>query len=326
MIGDDEIPIEVKSWSTWTVNHMHATNYQNGRVFCMGDAVHRHPPSNGLGSNTSIQDAYNLAWKLALVVKGQASPALLDTYTPERAPIGKQIVDRANKSIGEFGPIFGALGLLDSTDPDVMKANMEARKEDTAEARERRKKLREAIAFKVYEFDAHGVDMNQRYKSNAIVSDGSNDPGFSSDPELIHHQTTYPGARLPHVWLQKGVEKLSSLDLCGKGRFTLITAIGGGAWIEAAKAVSAATEVDIHAVKVGPGCDYEDHYGDWATIREVTGTGCILVRPDQHIAWRAKQRPADATAELAKVFEAILGKKVEVPQKTASKNSAKQPA
>ena len=78
----------------------------------MGDAVHRHPPSNGLGSNTSIQDAFNLAWKLALVVKGKAAPKLLDSYTPERAPICKQIVNRANQSIAEFGPIFGALGLL----------------------------------------------------------------------------------------------------------------------------------------------------------------------------------------------------------------------
>ena len=80
LIGDDEIPIKVTSWSTWTVNHMHAKEYAKGRVFCMGDAVHRHPPSNGLGSNTSIQDAFNLAWKLALVLKGQASPKLLDSY------------------------------------------------------------------------------------------------------------------------------------------------------------------------------------------------------------------------------------------------------
>ena len=112
----------------------HAT-ISTGRVFCMGDAVHRHPPSNGLGSNTSIQDAFNLRWKLALVLKGQAAPKLLDSYDAERAPIGKQIVDRANKSIAEFGPIFGALGLLDSTDPDVMNANMEARKEDTPTSR-----------------------------------------------------------------------------------------------------------------------------------------------------------------------------------------------
>ncbi len=172
---------------------------------------------------------------------------------------------------------------------------MESRKEDHSAAAERRRKLREAIAFKVYEFDAHGVDMNQRYKSKAIVADGSKDPGFRDDPELVHQQTTYPGARLPHVWLQKGAEKLSSLDLCGKGRFTLITSIGGDVWVDAAKAVSKATGVDIRAVKVGPGCDYEDHYGDWARIREVGDTGCVLVRPDQHVAWRAKKRPADAT-------------------------------
>ena len=112
LIGDDTVPIKIESASVWTVNDMYATANTRGRVFCVGDAVHRHPPSNGLGSNTSIQDAFNLAWKLALVLKGKASPALLASYEAERAPIAKQIVTRANQSIGEFGPIFEALGLL----------------------------------------------------------------------------------------------------------------------------------------------------------------------------------------------------------------------
>ena len=72
---------------------MYAETYADRRVFCAGDAVHRHPPSNGLGSNTSIQDAYNLAWKLRHVLDGTAAPALLDTYSAERAPVGRQIVD-----------------------------------------------------------------------------------------------------------------------------------------------------------------------------------------------------------------------------------------
>ena len=76
LIGDDTIPIEIQSVSTWTVNNLYAERNMSGRVFCMGDAVHRHPPSNGLGSNTSIQDAFNLAWKLAMVLKGQAGPEL----------------------------------------------------------------------------------------------------------------------------------------------------------------------------------------------------------------------------------------------------------
>jgi 2,4-dichlorophenol 6-monooxygenase len=307
LIGDDTIPIKITSVSTWTVNHMHALAYSNGRVFCMGDAVHRHPPSNGLGSNTSIQDAYNLAWKMALVVQGKASPKLLDSYNVERAPIGKQIVDRANKSIGEFGPIFDALGLLSTKDPEAMKANMESRKEDTPVARERRKKLREAIAYKVYEFDAHGVEMNQRYVSDAVVPDGSPAPAFTEDPELYYQATTWPGARLPHVWLEKDRKAVSSLDLVGQGRFTLLTSIGGQGWAEGAEAVSRELGVPMSVVTIGPGCDIEDPFGYWATAREVEDDGCILVRPDQHVAWRSTSAAADPVAALRKVMTSILG-------------------
>jgi 2,4-dichlorophenol 6-monooxygenase len=195
-----------------------------------------------------------------------------------------------------------------------MIANMAARKADTPAAEEQRKALREAIAYKVYEFDCHGVEMNQRYRSNAVVPDGSPDPGFREDPELYTQLCTYPGARLPHVWIEKGTERLSSLDLCGKGRFTVLTGIGGEAWIDAAKAVSTATGLDIRTVTIGPGCDYEDPYGDWANAREVLDGGCILVRPDHHVAWRAMKRSADAKSELAGVFSAILGRKLEASQ------------
>ncbi len=307
LIGENTVPVKIKSVSTWTVNHMHALEYAKARVFCMGDACHRHPPSNGLGSNTSIQDAYNLAWKMALVLKAKASLRLLDSYNVERAPIGKQIVDRANKSIGEFGPIFDALGLLSTTDPDLMKANMEARKEATPLGVERRRKLREAIAYKIYEFDCHGVEMNQRYQSSAVVSDGTPEPPFTEDAELYYQATTWPGARLPHVWLEKDRKALSSLDLVGQGRFTLLTSIGGGGWVKAAEAVSAKTGVDIAAITIGPGCDAEDPFGYWAEARGIGDEGCLLVRPDQHVAWRSINAVKDATAELSRVMSAILG-------------------
>jgi 2,4-dichlorophenol 6-monooxygenase len=309
LIGDDDLPIDITSWSTWTVNHMYATNYQNGRVFCMGDAVHRHPPSNGLGSNTSIQDAFNLAWKLALVIGGQASPKLLDSYTPERAPIGKQIVDRANKSIGEFGPIFGALGLLESTDPEVMTANMESRKVDTPEAQERRKKLREAIAFKVYEFDAHGVEMNQHYVSDAVQAGPDDVRRFDEDAELVYQPSTCPGARLPHVWIEQDRHRVSSLDVVGHGQFTVLTGIGGDEWRKATEAL-AADGLPIRAVSIGPGCDYEDPFGDWARASEIDDDGAILVRPDQFVAARSKTRAmiADPNSDLRSVLSSILGR------------------
>ncbi len=193
LVGVQDLDVTIKQVSTWTVNNMYATTMSNRRVFCMGDAAHRHPPSNGLGSNTSIQDAFNLAWKLAFVLKGQAGETLLDTYTAERAPVAKQIVTRANKSIEEFGPIFKALGLLDSIDPVKMQQNMDGRCRDTPAAEEQRASIRKAIAAKVYEFDAHGVEMNQRYRSDAIVTDGQPEPVFTKDPELHFQQTTWPG-------------------------------------------------------------------------------------------------------------------------------------
>ncbi|OLM32669.1 FAD-binding monooxygenase, PheA/TfdB family, similarity to 2,4-dichlorophenol 6-monooxygenase [Pseudonocardia sp. Ae717_Ps2] len=131
LIGDDSVPVTIRSTSVWTVNEQWATRYRSGRVFCAGDAVHRHPPSNGLGSNTSIQDSYNLCWKLAMVLRGTAGPGLLDSYDAERAPVGEQIVRRANRSVEEFGPIFAALGLEPGADPAAMRASMAARADDT---------------------------------------------------------------------------------------------------------------------------------------------------------------------------------------------------
>jgi 2,4-dichlorophenol 6-monooxygenase len=151
LVGDDTIEVKLRSTSLWGNNKMYAKRYVEGRVFCMGDACHRHPPSNGLGSNTSIADAYNLAWKLALVLDGKAAPSLLDSYDAERAPIGKQIVLRANQSIEEFGPIFEALG-----------DDMEVRKENSPRGAESRAKLKAAIELKNYEFNAHGVELGHR--------------------------------------------------------------------------------------------------------------------------------------------------------------------
>lgn len=307
LIGDPDIDIEITSVSTWTVNNCYATRTQKGRVFCMGDAIHRHPPSNGLGSNTSIQDGFNLAWKLAMVLKGQAGPGLLETYTEERAPVAKQIVTRANQSIEEFGPIFGALGLLDSIDPVKMQENMDRRCEDGSAAESQRAALREAIAFKVYEFDAHGVEMNHRYKSAGTATDGQPEPAFTRNPELHFEQTTWPGARLPHAWLfGEGNRKASTLDLCGHGKFTLLTGIGGQAWVDAAETLSAELGLPLVAHVIGPRQTWQDHYGDWARAREVGDTGVVLVRPDHHVAWRSEGLATDPAGELRRVLKTIL--------------------
>jgi len=244
-----------------------------------------------------------------MVVKGQAGPALLDTYSDERAPVAKQIVTRANQSIEEFGPIFGALGLLESIDPVKMQQNMDARCDDTDEAEKQRDAIRKAIAFKVYEFDAHGVEMNQRYKSDAVMTDGQPEPAFEKDAELHHQQTTWPGARVPHVWVfAEGGRKVSTLDLTGKGRFTILTGIGGQGWVEAARVVGKELGVEIACHTIGPRQQWQDFTGDWARIREIRDSGALLVRPDQHVAWRADAKAADPAGELRRVLKSILAR------------------
>ncbi len=309
LVGDPELEIDLISANTWTVNDTYATEMSKGRVFIMGDAAHRHPPSNGLGSNTSIQDAFNLAWKLAAVVKGQAGAGLLESYTAERAPVAKQIVTRANQSIGEFGPIFEALGMTGGTDIAKIHANMDARCNETPEAEKQRADLDAAIAFKKYEFDAHGVEMNQRYRSEAIVTDGQMEPAFALDADLHYQPTTWPGARLPHAWLFDAEGgKHSTLDLAGQGAFTLFTGLGGGAWAEAAARVGAKLGVPVTAHVIGPRQPYVDHTGDWARAREVGDAGCVLTRPDQHVCWRHDGADVDHAAELTRAMSTILAR------------------
>jgi 2,4-dichlorophenol 6-monooxygenase len=308
LVGDDTVAVTIRSTSLWGNNKMYATRYRTGRVFCMGDAVHRHPPSNGLGSNTSIQDAYNLAWKLAYVLRGTAGEALLDSYDAERTPIGRQIVLRANKSIEEFGPIFSALGVLGTDDPDVMRAHIESRRDNTPEAARQRAELRTALELKDYEFNAHGVELGQRYASGAVVPDGTPEPAYDRDPELYYHPTTWPGARLPHVWLGRAGRRVSTHDLAGKGRFCLLTGIAGQGWADAAEKVATDLGIELAAHVIGPGREHIDLYEDWARAREVGEDGCVLVRPDMHVAWRAAGAVDDPAAELSQVLTAVLAR------------------
>lgn len=310
LVGDPELEIELLSANTWTVNDAYATHLQKDRVFIMGDAAHRHPPSNGLGSNTSIQDAFNLSWKLAAVLKGQAGEALLDSYSKERAPVAKQIVTRANQSIGEFGPIFEALGMTGGDDLAAIQASMEARSDAGRAAEKQRAAIRDAISFKKYEFDAHGVEMNQRYRSGAIVTDGQSEPAFELDEELHYQPTTWPGARLPHAWIfdHNTGAKVSTLDLCGRGAFTVLTGIGGEPWRDASIDLAAEFGLDLRSHIIGPRQEFVDHIGDWARISEIDDTGCLLVRPDHHVAWRAKVLVGDPTSELRRVLTAVLAR------------------
>jgi 2,4-dichlorophenol 6-monooxygenase len=303
LVGDPDLAVEITSTSLWTVNHNYATHYANGRVFCAGDAVHRHPPSNGLGSNTSIQDSYNLAWKLAMVIRGEAGPALLDTYSDERAPIGKQVVDRANLSRDQFGPIFEALGITGDTDAEGIADGLAACLAETPDGAQRRRQLEAAIELKNYEFNAHGVELDQRYTSGAVVNPI---PEIRPhDHELFHRPLTHPGAKLPHAWLV-GTDgrRVSTLDLVGHGKFTVLTGLSGTAWVAAAQAATEKLGIDLAIARIGSP-EARDAYGDWSRIARLPEEGCLLVRPDGYIAWRQDTQD-DAEAQLIAAMRSVL--------------------
>ncbi|MDO9378827.1 MAG: FAD-dependent monooxygenase [Nocardioidaceae bacterium] len=302
LVGDPDLEVEIVTKSLWYVNQQHATRYSEGRVFCGGDAVHRHPPSSGLGSNTSMQDGFNLAWKLAFVVRGDAGPELLDSYSLERAPVGKQIVARANQSRKDYA---GLREFFDHDAADPVLDGLARLKEASPEGVAMRERLYEALDLKNTEFNAHGTELNQRYESGAVLPDPTaGDEEWPRDPGLYLQATTRPGAKLPHAWLVDGRgHRVSTLDVTGKGRFTLLTGIGGRAWQVAADKVDLTW---LDTVVVGdPGAI--DPYGSWHRIREVHEAGAILVRPDGYVAWRHSDAVWDETDAVHALSEALAG-------------------
>lgn len=309
MIGDDTVPINILSTLSWTINDQVADTWQRGRVLCIGDAVHRHPPINGLGSNTCVSDAFNLAWKLAYVLKGWAAESLLETLTTERKPVGDGVVRRANDGMEAHRSIWGLLGL----DHEARARNVALLKSATREGACRREELRQAFAATDLEVQALGIQMNQVYAGSpaVVVEKGDVAPDFSQ-MNAIKDQciSTYPGYHLPHVWLAADgqSQRISSLDLCGKGGFTLFTGIGGDAWLEVAQAASDHFGFSIRGYSIGFGCNFMDCYTDWAQVRGVDETGVVLVRPDHFVAWRCRTLVDDPNGQLRDVLQQILAK------------------
>lgn len=307
-IGDDSIDVRIKSVSQWQINHVVAKQYRHGRVFLAGDTAHRHPPANGLGTNTSVQDSFNLAWKLAYVLRGQAGPELLDTYHAERQPVGKQVVDRAMKSVEGMLPISQSLGFAPGQSSEEGWASLNAVFAPGEDGERRREALRAAVDLQNYQFNCHGVELDQRYQSTAVIDDGTAWPEPTRDPELYHHPTTHPGARLPHAWLESNRDAVSTIDLTGRGGFAVLTGIGGEAWADAAAQLADELGVPVTGHVIGAHADVDDVLGRWANLREIGDTGALLIRPDHHIAWRAPEMSDDPVSDLRQALTTVLSR------------------
>ncbi len=273
--GIPDLAVQIDGVARWRATSDVARRFQDGRVFLAGDAAHLMPPNGGFGGNTGIHDAHNLAWKLALVLKGVAGRELLDTYEVERKPVGKFTVEQAYTRYVTRTATY--LGAKDFQPP----AN---------------------------DFN---IELGYLYRSPAILAENGEDTSHErghdkghDDPRLTFGR---PGSRAPHVWLNRGGTRVSTIDLFGRSCVLLAT-FEGAPWCAAARAAASrfnGLDLETHCVGTAPLRDpdlrFVEAYG-------LSGAGAALVRPDGFVAWRAKSLANDAEKVMTRVFSALLMK------------------
>ena len=309
-VGLVDAPIEIHKITRWSVDAVMASRFQVGRVFLVGDAAHRHPPTGGLGLTSAIHDVNNLCWKLGAVLADQASPELLETYEPERRSSDERNAQRSlENAVNQFAIVTDA-GVSHENTADQNWANVRRLWSGRPEDAEHRSQVLRRIRMQSMEFNELNVELGYAYESKAIVPDGT-PPPEPVDEIRVYEPSTRPGAPLPHAWIDdEGGRRRPIKDLVAAGRFLLIAGEEGEAWCEAAREL-ADTGVPVDAVRIGHiDGDLYDPRCLWINRRQIGPEGAILVRPDRYVAWRyagASQIPAE---ELANALSQILARPV----------------
>jgi putative polyketide hydroxylase len=273
-LGKPDLAVEIVDVVQWQPAQCVAEHFQQGRVLLVGDAAHTMPPKLGLGVNTAIQSAQNLAWKLAAVLKGHASPQLLATYEAERRPVGLLASEQSL-----VGP---AASLLTQDSSDKLLA---ARRRVTL----------------------FSLIVGYRYRSQAVLPGGNGLP-LSAQSELLEKPgqlTALPGTRLPHLWVEQHGQRVSTLDLLD-GRFVLLVGPGGRLWQKAAPTVAASRGIELATYRLAADGDLLDGEDGWRTKLGMSAAGAVLVRPDGFVAWRGTL-PINPERKFGQVLSAVLG-------------------
>ncbi len=291
-VGAPGLEVEVRSIDPWVMRSQVAERYRSGRVFLAGDAAHRFPPTGGFGMNTGVQDVHNLAWKLAAVLHGWASPALLDSYEAERRPVGQFNADQSLKNSRRMPAPGGG------HEPGSPLAMIE---EDSPAGAGVREMIAGGIGQTREHFSATGQAKGFAYESAVIVPDGSVADGARSSVET-YVPTARPGSLAPHAWIADGGVARSLLDLYDTG-FVLLAGPAGDDWVRAAAALRTTLPLAAHAV----GRDLALDSTDWCALYGVGRAGAVLVRPDGHVAWRSQAAAADCAAALGAACRHAVG-------------------
>ncbi|GGQ14127.1 hypothetical protein GCM10010233_33920 [Streptomyces pseudogriseolus] len=271
-VGVPDLDVTVTGRAAWHAAERVAQRYAEERVFLAGDSAHEMSPTGAFGSNTGIQDAHNLAWKLAAVLGGWAGPGLLDSYDAERRPVAEATSARASsRSVEHSHPGYT---------PDAETAALAGRKGGVL-----------------------NVALGYRYPRGAVLGA---DPATPVVPEGLALNGE-PGSRAPHLWLDRAGARVSTLDLYE--RSLVLLASPHSPWLAAAAEVASALPVPLDAYGVGEGADLVPENGaDWAAAHGVTPDGAVLVRPDGFVAWRHEGRAADPARTLRDTVATLLSR------------------
>jgi 2,4-dichlorophenol 6-monooxygenase len=305
-LGLPDFDPQVHIVTRWRVEGLLAPRTKLGRVFLVGDAAHRHPPTGGLGLNSAVHDVYNLCWKIAYVLCGVAGPALLDTHQPERFPSVARNTQRSVENALNHLAIIAALGITPDLSPDECRANALELWEDGPAGDARRESVWRAVSSQSMEFKEHNVEYGFQAQSAAVVDDGTPETA-NPDDVRIYTPSTRPGSPLPHAYVQREDVTLPLRSVAPPDAFMLIAGEDGQAWCEAATMAAAERGLDLTAVRVG-------HLeGDWldprlafVRVREHGPEGAILVRPDRVVAWRSPGASLTPDAAIAAALDQVL--------------------
>ena len=328
-IPDD---LELRHIDTWVVAARLARTFKQGRAYLCGDAAHSFPPTGGLGLNTGVQDAHNLAWKLAAVLKGRADDGLLDTYERERKPVARANLDHSLRNFLNMNALTRLVGvdrdhlrLLEAVQRSRtfqrLPSSLQRRLVDKAigtrlrrlsrldaegaEAEHLRARFRALLPGQEPHYRFLGLDLGFAYAEGAVVTEPTRKPQ-AGNPVVDYVPTTWPGARLPHVWVRRGDERLSIHDLSDGERFLVLTHPAGRRhWSDAVMRLRDEYLVPLVCLSVGPegSADLRDERGVWRDLSQVDEGGAVLVRPDGHVAWRSVRAAVDAVAALADALQ-----------------------
>ena len=231
-LGIGDHPVEIHKTTRWSLEGVVASRFQAGRVFLLGDAAHRHPPTGGLGLNSAIQDAHNICWKLEAVLSGRAPQALLASYEPERKPVVARNVEHSLDNSKNQFQIWRDLGVEPGGDADASWKMLGRLVSLEPEDRGHRRAATRAIASQSQEFRAHNIEYGYTYtEAGSAVVSPDHEQIDSVDSVRIYNPSTRPGHPLPHAWLETdGGRHISTLELVRPGHFLLIAGEEGDPW------------------------------------------------------------------------------------------------